>query len=67
MTTKKKPGRPKKTTPKRKALPVYLDTDRQRQLAEIAKFNGSSGSAAISQAISFHHAHLKKDWPSDFS
>lgn len=68
MTTrKKKPGRPPRTSPKPKASVVYLDQDRQRQLAQIVKRNGGSHSAAIGQAISFHHAHLKREWPDDFS
>lgn len=67
MTDKKKVGRPKKTTPPRKVLPVYLDAERQRQLKQIVRRNGGARSAAICAAITFHYAHLKREWPDDFS
>ena len=59
MTRKRKPAR--------KRVPAYLDAERVRQLAELKRRNGGSDSAAIGQAISFHHAHLKKEWPNDFT
>lgn len=69
MTTRKKPGRPPSTNPKPKpkATQAYLDKERLRQLAEIVRFNGSNSSKTVSQAISFYHAHLKREWPNDFT
>lgn len=71
MTVKKKPGRPPSANPKPKpkATVAYLDAERLRQLEEIVAFTGGgrNNSRAISQAISFHHAHLKKEWPNDFT
>lgn len=71
MTTKKKVGRPPATNPKPKpkAVVAYLDAERVRQLEEIVAFTGGgrNSSRAIAAAISFHHAHLKKEWPNDFS
>lgn len=68
-TVKRKPGRPPSTKPKAKprATQAYLDDERLRQLAEIVNFEGSNNSKAISQAISFRHAHLKKEWPDKFN
>lgn len=68
-TTKKKPGRPpsNQPKPKPKATQAYLDDERLRQLEQLVKFHGSNNSKAIGQAISFMHAHLKKEWPDAFN
>lgn len=70
MTTRtSKRGRPPTVTPKPKLkrTVAYLDDERLRQLAELVRFDGSNDSRAMAQSISFRHAHLKKEWPNDFT
>lgn len=65
-----KRGRPPAVVPKPKKLErtvAYLDEERLRQLEELVAFSGSNTSKAIAQAISFHHASMKKEWPNNFS
>lgn len=68
MTLKKR-GRPPETKPKLKTTVTlsYLDEERLRQLDELVRFYGSNKSKTIGQAISFTHAHMKKEWPDNFT
>lgn len=53
--------------PKTSRITAYFDETRMKQLEEIRKKFGGSDSSTIAQAISFHHGHLKKEWPDEFS
>lgn len=64
-----KRGRPPAVVQKAKLerTVAYLDNERLRQLRELVAFSGSNNSKAIAQAISFHHASMKKEWPNNFT
>jgi hypothetical protein len=63
-------GRPPGKTGPATCERAYLDALRRRQLAELVAFHRQRGrvtkSSAIAEAISFHHAHLKKENPDAF-